>query len=117
MQLQKQFSKIEGLDDNGDNLMVMIVMADYGEAEVELTNLELNKLKIKTWIKLRITWIKLRITNKNFQDEELSHELFLTTRQKFKIKIAFAKNIWKAPISNTIQSGASFASWLGDLGQ
>ena len=110
MQLQKQFSKIECLDDNDDNLMVMIMMADYGEAEIELTNLELNKLKIKTWI-------KLRITNKNFQDEELSHELFLTTRQKFKIKIAFAENISKAPISNTIQSGASFASWLGDLAQ
>ena len=35
----------------------------------------------------------LRITKKNFQDEEFLDELFLTTRQKTKIRNAFASNI------------------------
>ena len=35
----------------------------------------------------------LRIIKKNFQDEELSHELFLITRQKTKIRNDFANNM------------------------
>ena len=34
----------------------------------------------------------LRITKKNFQDEELPHELLLTTRQKTKIRKALNNN-------------------------
>ena len=35
----------------------------------------------------------LRLNKKNFEDGELPHELFLTTRQTTKIKNAFANNI------------------------
>ena len=34
----------------------------------------------------------LRLNNKNFENEELSHELFLTRRQKTKIRNAFGNN-------------------------
>ena len=49
--------------------------------------------------------------NKNFQDEELLHELFLTTRQTTKIRNAVANNmstdikLSKAQVSKIIQSG------------
>ena len=39
------------------------------------------------------TGTSLRITKKNFQDEEALYELLLTTRQKTKIKNAFAKTL------------------------
>ena len=35
---------------------------------------------------------KIRL-KKNFQDKELQHELFITTRQKTKIRNAFADNM------------------------
>ena len=53
--------------------------------------------------------------------EELSHELFLTTRQTTKVRNAFANNmstdirLSKAQIYKIIQSGWSFSSWLGNL--
>ena len=55
--------------------------------------------------------------------EELSHELFLTTRQTTKVRNAFANNmstdirLSKAQICKTIQSGWSVGSWLGNLGK
>ena len=58
----------------------------------------------------------LGINKKNFQDEELPHELFLTTRQITKIRNAFVNNmatdnkLSKAQISKIIQSGESFGS-------
>ena len=52
-------------------------MANYKEAIVKLTNTQLNKLKAPAKNKTKRT---LRITKKNFQDENLSHELFPTTR-------------------------------------
>ena len=54
-------------------------MANYEEARVKLTNTQLNRLKSVSKDKAGTI---LRITKKNFQDEELPHELFLTTRQK-----------------------------------
>ena len=53
----------------------------------------------------------------------MPHELFLTTRQISKKKNAFANNmstdieLSKAQTSKIIQSGGSFGSWLGNLGQ
>ena len=53
----------------------------------------------------------LRINKKNCEDEELPHELFLTTRQKTKIRNAFANNVStdiklsKAQTFKMIQSG------------
>ena len=54
-------------------------MTNYEEARVKLTNNHLNKLKSASKNK---TGTALRKTKKNFQDEELPHELFLITRQK-----------------------------------
>ena len=51
------------------------------KARYKLINTQLNKLKSAPKNK---SWVTLRITKKNFQDEELLIELFLTTRQKKK---------------------------------
>ena len=58
-------------------------MVNYEEITVKLTNTQLNKLRFAVKNK---TETILRITKKNFQDEELPHELFLTTREKTKQK-------------------------------
>ena len=95
-------------------------MTSYQEARVKLTNTQLNKLKSAA---KNMTGTTLRITKKKFQDEELSHELFLTTKQKTKIRNAFGNNMSadiklnKAQISKIIQSGGSFGSCLGNLGK
>ena len=63
----------------------------------------------------------LRINKKNFENKELSHEWFLTTRQTTKIRCAFAKNmstdikLTKNQISKLIKLGGSFGSWLGNV--
>ena len=63
------------------------------------------------------------MNKKNFKDEELPHELFLTTKQATKIRNACANNmstdikLSKAQISKIIQSSGSFGSWLGNLGK
>ena len=55
----------------------------FEEARIKLTNTQLNKLKFVT---KNSTGATLRISKKNFQDEELPHELFVTTRQKTKTR-------------------------------
>ena len=65
-------------------------MANYQEARVKLTNTQLNKLKSAAKNK---TGTILRINIKNFEEEELPHELLLTTRQATKIRNAFASNM------------------------
>ena len=65
-------------------------MSNYQEAIVKLTNEQLNKSKSAAKSK---TGTILRLTKKNFEDEELPHELFLTTRQTTKIRNTFANNI------------------------
>ena len=57
-------------------------MANYEEARVKLTNNQLKKLKSAVKNKSEAT---LRIIKKYFQDEELPHELFLTTQGKTKM--------------------------------
>ena len=95
-------------------------MANHQQARVKLKNTQLNKLKSAA--KNKIGTI-LRINKKNFEDEELPHELFLTTRQTTKIRNAFANNmstdikLSKAEIFKIIQSGGSLVSWLGNLGK
>ena len=65
----------------------------------------------------------LRINKKNFEEKELPHKLFPTTRQTTKIRNTFVNNmstcikLSKAQISKIIQSGGSFGSWLGNLGK
>ena len=95
-------------------------MANYQEERVEITNTQLNKLKSAAKNK---TGTILRISKKMFQDEELPHELSLTTRQTTKLRNTFASNIStdaklsKAQISKIIQSDGSFGSWLANLGK
>ena len=94
------------------------MVANYHEARDKLTNTQLNKLKSAAKNK---TGTILRLNKKNFEDEELPHESFLTTRQRTKIRNPFANNmsidikLSKAQISKIIQSGGSFVSWLGNL--
>ena len=65
-------------------------MVNHQEERVKLTNTLLNKLKSAA---KNNTATILRLYKKNFEDEELPHELFLTTRQTTKIKNVFAKNM------------------------
>ena len=62
-------------------------MAINQTAEIKLTNTQLNKLKSPARNK---TGTILRLNKKNFEDEELPHELFLTTRQTTKARNIFA---------------------------
>ena len=59
-------------------------MTNYQEVRVKLTNSQLNKLKSAVKNK---TGAALRINKKNFQGEELPHELFLTPRQMLYLTI------------------------------
>ena len=52
-------------------------MANHEELGVKLKNCQLKKLESTAKHKTGTT---LRMTKKNFQDEELPHESFLTTR-------------------------------------
>ena len=65
-------------------------MMNYEEARIKLTTAQLNRLKSAARNKTGTT---LRITKKNFQDEDLPHELFLSTRQKTKIRNVFDNNM------------------------
>ena len=91
-------------------------MVNYQGARVKLTNTQLNKLKSAAKNK---TGTIARLNNRNFEDEEIQHELFLTTRQTAKIRKVFANNmstnikLKKAQISKTIQSDRFFAKTLG----
>ena len=63
-------------------------MASYQVARVKLTNARLNKFVAKNK-----TGAILRLNKTNFEDEELQHELFLTSRRTTKIINAFANNM------------------------
>ena len=95
-------------------------MVNHQEMRVKLTNKQLNKLKSEAKNK---TGTILRLNKKNFEDEELSHELFLTKRQTTELRTVFANNmstdikLTKVQISKIIQSGESFGSWFGNLGK
>ena len=65
-------------------------MPNYQQARVKLTNTQLNKLKLVRKNKTRTV---LRLNKKNFEDEELPHESFLTKTQTTKIENPFANNI------------------------
>ena len=51
-------------------------MTNYQEARVKLTNTQLNKLKSEAKKKKKETILKMN--KKNFQDEQLPYELFIT---------------------------------------
>ena len=64
-------------------------MANYKEARVKLRNTQLHKLKSAAKNK---TGTILRSNKIDVGDEELPHEIFLSTRQTTKIRNAFANN-------------------------
>ena len=65
-------------------------MTNYKEAGDKLTYTQLSKLKSASKNK---TGTILRLNKKKFEDEDLPHELFLTTRQTPKIGNAFANDM------------------------
>ena len=93
-------------------------MANYQEARVKLTNTQLKKLK--STVKNKTSKI-LRLNKKNFEDEEVPHELFLITRNATKIRNAFVNimsidmKLIKTQISKIIQSGEYFGFLSANL--
>ena len=85
-------------------------MVEYSKINCKLTNAQLNKLKKS---------VKLGI--KNFNKDELPHELLLTTRQNTKLKNAVNNNLAtdiklsKAQIKKLIQSGGFLGKLLSKL--
>ena len=104
-------------------MMMMMMMMEH----VCLNNFrknqrnEIHNKPIKFSVARKETGTILRLNKKKFEDEELSHELFLTTKETTKIIIVFANNmstdikLSKAQISKQIQSDRSLFSWLANL--
>ena len=91
-------------------------MVEYNKLNVELLDLQLNKLK--SAVKNQ-TEVNLRMNIKIFIRKIFPHVLLLTTRQTTRLKNAFEKNIsadMKLKISKIIQSGVFSGSLLSNLG-
>ena len=65
-------------------------MVEYNKINTKLSNLQLSKLKTAVKNNEGTT---LRISNKNFNNEESPHELFLATRQITKLRNKIENNI------------------------
>ena len=93
-------------------------MVEYSKVNVKLTDTQLKKLKTAVKNKTRAT---LKMSFKMFDENDLPHELLLTTRQKTKWRNAFNNNmsthikVSKAQISKIIQSGGFLGSLLSKL--
>ena len=93
-------------------------MVEYTKANVKLTNLQLGKFKKSVKNNDSTT---LRIGLKNFNKDELLHELLLTTRQSTKLRNAINNNmatdlkLSKAQIKKMIQSGGFLGKLLSKL--
>ena len=89
-------------------------MVEYSKINCKLTNVQLNKLKKAVKSNEGTTFI---LGIKNFNKDELPHELLLTTRQNTKLRNAINNNsaidikLSKAQIKKLIQS----AGFLGKL--
>ena len=83
-------------------------MAEITKVNVKLSDSQIKKLKDVVKNNTRTT---LRISLKMFKDNDLPHQLLLTTRQKTKIRNAFSNNmptdlkLSEAQIDKIIQSG------------
>ena len=75
-------------------------MANDQEVRVKLTNIQLSKSIAAA--KKKIGTI-LRVNKKNFVDEELSHELFLTTKETTKIGNIFGNHMSTSNATNKIE--------------
>ena len=86
-------------------------MVEYSKINSKLTNVQLNKFKKAT----------LRLGIKNFNKDELPHELLLTIRQNTKLRNAINNNLEtdiklsKAQIKKLIQSGGFLGKLLSKL--
>ena len=93
-------------------------MVEYTKVNVKLTNLQLSKLKKAVKSNEGAT---LRISIKNFNKEDLPHELLLTTRQSTKLRNAINNNLAtniklsKAQMKKIIQSGGFLGKLLSKL--
>ena len=65
-------------------------MVEYNKIDCKLSNIQLSKLRkaVKDGSEL-----VLRLVTKNFNKDELPHELFLTTRQSTKLRKAIKNNL------------------------
>ena len=93
-------------------------MVEYSKINCKLTNAQLNKLKKAVQSNEGAT---LRLGIKNFNKDELPHELFLTTRENTEIRNAINNNLAtdiklsKAQIKKLIQSGGFLDKLLSKL--
>ena len=93
-------------------------MVEYTKVNVKLTNLQLSKLKKVVKFNEGAT---SRIGIKNFNKEDLPHELLLTIRQSTKLRNAINNNLAtniklsKAQIKKLIQSGGFLGKLLNKL--
>ena len=93
-------------------------MVEYSKLNIKLSDTQLKKLKTAAKNKTGTT---LRINLKIFDGNNLPHKLWLTTRQKTKLRNAFNNNmstdlkLSKAQISKIIQSGGFLGSLLSTL--
>ena len=93
-------------------------MVEYTKVNVKLTNMQLSTLKKTVKSNEGAT---LRIGIKNFNKEDLPHELLLTTRQSTKLRNAINNNLAtdiklsKAQIKKIIQSGGFLGKLLSKL--
>ena len=93
-------------------------MLEYSKINCKLTNVQLNKLKkaVKS-----NEGASLRLGIKNFNKDELPHELLLTARQNTKLRNATNNNLAtdiklsKAQIKKLIQSGGCLGKLLSKL--
>ena len=93
-------------------------MAEYNKVNIKLSDTQLKKLKTAVENKAGTT---IRTNFKMFAENDLLHELLLTTRQKIKLRNAFNNNmstdlkLSKAQISKITQSGGFLGRLLGPL--
>ena len=93
-------------------------MVEYSKINCKLTNVQSNKLKKAVKSNERTT---LRLGIKNFNKNELLHELLLTARQNTKLRNAINNNLAtdikfsKAQIKKLIQSGGYLGKLLSKL--
>ena len=93
-------------------------MVAYNKIDTKLSDLRLSKLKTAVKNNEGTT---LRISNKNFNKDELPHELFLTQQQITKLRNKIENNmsadikLTKSQIKKIIMSGGALGSILGRL--
>ena len=93
-------------------------MVEYNKVNVKLSDTQLKKLNTSVKNKTGAT---LRMSLKMFNENDLPHELLLTTKQKTKLRNAFNNKmstdlkLSKAEISKIIQSGGFLGSLLSKL--